>query len=128
MPRLQYMATLSQGVGHTSPLVSKDNVTAFIPTDIAFNQISRDEVIALFANRTLAEKTVRSHVVQHLIDLDLISVGMDTQLTNLAGDQITLFKQHDGRILVISPLGIARIVGQNIQASNGIIHVVDTVL
>lgn len=43
MPRLQYMATLSQGVGMSSPLVSKHNVTAFIPTDKAFIQVRSKE-------------------------------------------------------------------------------------
>lgn len=85
-------------------------------------------MVALFANRTLAEKAVRSHVVDHLIDLDSISPGTDFQLTNLAGDELTLYKHNNGQTLAISPFGIARIVGQNIQAFNGIIHVVDTVL
>jgi uncharacterized surface protein with fasciclin (FAS1) repeats len=100
--------------------------TLFIPTDAAFAEylegagMSQDEA---FAGAEMLQSLLGYHVVTMTEDSEMV-MGMDGQtFTTLAGAplQVTV----DGDIVMV---GDATILRYDIEASNGVIHVIDTVL
>ncbi|MGF1570151.1 MAG: fasciclin domain-containing protein [Nodosilinea sp.] len=98
------------------------SVTVFAPTDEAFEALPEGTVDALMQpeNRQQLTQLLTYHVVEGaVLSSDLASGEVDT----VAGAPVTVMV--DGEAVTINQ---ANLVGPDIEASNGVIHVIDAVL
>ncbi len=106
-----------------SALRGKENLTVLAPTDDAFARLSRGTLQALLApaNRQALAQVLTYHVIpgRRLAD-GLLSEG---RVRSLAGEELS-FALREGRLQV----GAAAFVANDVEASNGIVHAIDSVL
>ncbi|MEO1272774.1 MAG: fasciclin domain-containing protein, partial [Myxococcota bacterium] len=107
--------------GLTDALSAPGSVTLFAPTDEAFEALPEGLVDGLEMQQ-LADVLLYHTVAQELTDQD---VGTTTSIeTQLVGKSIS-FQSTEGGAFINS---IAQLTMTNIEANNGIIHVIDAVL
>ena len=97
--------------------------TVFAPTDAAFEELGDDQVQSLLepANRDQLQSILTYHVVPGKLTASDLSDGQE--LETVAGEMLTV--QIDGDEVAV---GDATVVEPNVEASNGVVHVIDTVL
>ncbi len=136
MPELQNIPATAQAAGKFNTLLaavdkaglgdalSADGpLTVFAPTDEAFDALPDGTVETLLKpeNRQKLVDILKFHVVAgRLYDSDLVQAG---QAPTLLGRSVNVNFSADG----IS-VNDAKVVGRNIDTSNGVIHVIDSVL
>ncbi|MBV2182563.1 fasciclin domain-containing protein [Castellaniella ginsengisoli] len=94
--------------------------TVFAPTDEAFAAIPKADLDALLANKKKLAKVLTYHVVPGAIMAADVKPGM---VKTVEGGELTV-GMADGKVMVND----AQVVKTDIQASNGVIHVIDKVL
>jgi len=99
---------------------ASEELTVFAPTDDAFNAIS-DEVLESF-DATQIIQILEFHLVEGAVASGDIAEQQDTE--SVQGELLLL--QNDGSDVVVN--GSANVTTANIEASNGMIHVIDEVL
>lgn len=106
--------------GLTDALTGPGILTVFAPTDAAFDALGAANIPAETA--ALAD-LLQLHIVSGALDANAIaaSVGLNAEALNGG----TLPVTQDGEALLISGAGL---VVTDVQATNGIVHVIDTVL
>ena len=118
--------TLVQAVtaaGLAGTLDGPGDFTVFAPTDAAFAALPAETVEALLANPTGELKTILLyHVVGDSLSSDQIAT--DDYIPTLEGRPLVV--NRDGNNIV--DISGAHIVMRDIQASNGVIHVIDAVM
>ncbi len=94
--------------------------TVFAPTDAAFAKIPADKLNALLADKAALTKVLTYHVVSGEIVAADVKPG---QVKTVEGQYLTV---------TASPAGVkvndANVIKTDIMASNGVIHVIDTVV
>lgn len=124
-----------QAAGLTDTLSGPGPFTVFAPTNEAFNKLPTDTVPTLLKpeNKDTLTSVLTYHVVPGTYTskdiLKLIKTGKGTaQLKTVQGGLLTFKK--DGKMIVITDAkgGMSHITIPNVKQSNGVIHVVDTVL
>ncbi|TVP64136.1 MAG: fasciclin domain-containing protein [Leptolyngbya sp. LCM1.Bin17] len=112
-----------EAAGLTEVLSNSDaSLTVFAPTDTAFEALPDGTVDALLLpeNQDQLTQLLTYHVVEgEVFSTDLASGDVDT----LAGASITVMV--DGEAVTINH---ANVIAADIEASNGVIHVIDAVL
>ncbi|XP_031617206.1 uncharacterized protein LOC116337053 isoform X2 [Contarinia nasturtii] len=114
--------------GLTELLQNKDpnsgrTYTVFAPTDLAFSNHTQEEINLMVTDKATAHKLVMRHVTPGT----LFSSGMrfyQVRDSLQAGNAITLQKVNNGKIKVNE----SQMVSSNIPATNGVIHVIDSLL
>jgi transforming growth factor-beta-induced protein len=102
-------------------LKSDGPFTVFAPTDEAFAKIPSDQLNAILADKALLTKILTYHVVAgKLLAADVLG---QTSLTSVEGNSIAV-SLSDGNAFVNG----SKIVATDVLATNGVIHVIDTVL
>ncbi|MGA0583034.1 MAG: fasciclin domain-containing protein [Castellaniella sp.] len=94
--------------------------TVFAPTDEAFAAIPKADLDALLANKKELAKVLTYHVVPGAIMAADVKPGM---VKTVEGGELTV-SMADGKVMVND----AQVVKTDIQASNGVIHVINKVL
>ena len=100
--------------------------TLFIPTDEAFNSyldeagMSQEEV---FAGAEMLQAILNFHIVNMMEDGEMVMGMSGESFTTASGEALEV--TVDGEVVMI---GSATIERYDIEASNGVIHVIDTVL
>jgi len=109
--------------------------TVFAPTNEAFNKLPAGTVDALVKPENKAKLTsiLTYHVVSGKLDskalMDLITAGNGTaQLTTVQGGKLYVMMKGKHLILKDENGGMAKITIKDVYQSNGVIHVIDTVL
>ncbi len=100
--------------------------TVFAPTNAAFDKIDSAALAALLADTTALTNVLLTHVVSDsaITALDAYAAnGMS--LTTASGSDVAVSIDAESGMLMI---GDAKVTITEIQASNGIIHVIDTVI
>lgn len=117
------LLTAAEAAGLVSTLKSDGPLTVFAPTDEAFAKLpegtvanllkpeNKDQLAAVLSYHVVAGKVMASDVV-----------GLD-QATSVQGDTIDI--TVDGNNVMVDA---ANVIATDIQASNGIIHVIDSVI
>jgi len=100
-------------------LKGKGPFTVFAPTDEAFAKIPAETLKAVLADKEKLKKILLAHVVVGKSVTAEDVVKMDGKKVN--GFEI---KVADGKVT----LGAAKVLKTDISTSNGVIHVIDTVL
>lgn len=102
-------------------LESEGPFTVFAPTDEAFAQIPADQLAALLADKEALTKVLLNHVVPGKVEA--AQVVELTSAQTASGENVTIVVA-DGGVKVDG----ANVVATDIQASNGVIHVIDQVI
>jgi transforming growth factor-beta-induced protein len=132
-------ATLLAAVTAADPAVLEalsaadgDKLTVFAPTDAAFAAIPADTLKAVLADQKLLTSILLFHVVPgEVMSKDVVGLldaakDAPVSVKTLQGQHIDITKNEAGDILVNGAKLDLKMV--DIEASNGVIHVIDTVI
>jgi len=112
------LVTAVKEAGLVETLKGKGPFTVFAPTDAAFKKLGDDKIQALVKDKELLKKILLAHVVVGKAVYAKDVAGLD-------GKEVNGFKiaTKDG-----VKIGDATVTKADIKATNGVIHVIDTVL
>lgn len=108
-----------QAAGLVETLKSKGPFTVFAPTDAAFAKIPKDQLDALLADKAKLTKVLTYHVVAGKVMAADVKAG---PVKTVEGSNLTI--TTTGGVMVDK----ANVVKTDIAASNGVIHVIDSVV
>ncbi|MBK9219417.1 MAG: fasciclin domain-containing protein [Uliginosibacterium sp.] len=108
-----------QAAGLVDTLKGAGPFTVFAPTDEAFAAIPKDQLDALLKDKAKLTAVLTYHVVAGKVMAKDVKAG---EVKSVQGDTITV--TTDGGV----KLDAARVVKTDIEASNGVIHVLDKVI
>ncbi len=117
-----------KAAGLVATLQGKGPFTVFAPTNAAFGKLPAGTVDALVKpeNKATLAKILTYHVVPGMLEASSLTDGMKLQTAE--GEELTV-KHQNGKIWIIDAKGGSSMVTiSNVSQSNGVIHVVDTVL
>ena len=117
------LARALDAAGLVQTLKGKGPFTVFAPTDEAFAKLPAGTVETLLKpeNKAKLQRILTYHVVSgQVLSPEVVKM---TSAKAVSGDMLTI-ASHDGRVSIDG----ARVVKADIQASNGVIHVIDSVL
>ena len=115
------LAAALQAADLISTLKSEGPYTVFAPTDAAFAKIPKADLDALLKDKGALTKVLTYHVVPgKVMAADVVKL---TQAKTVEGSPIKI-RVVDGKVTVNN----ANVSATDIAASNGVIHVIDTVI
>ena len=124
-----------KAAGLVDTLKSKGPFTVFAPTNDAFNKLPAGTVDTLVKpeNKETLTKILTYHVLAGRYDSQtiarLIRKGHGSaKFTTVSGDTLTAWMKGNDLILRDEKGGTSKVTIANVYQSNGVIHVVDTVL
>jgi uncharacterized surface protein with fasciclin (FAS1) repeats len=110
-----------QAAGLEDTLASEGPYTVFAPTDEAFDKLPEGTVEQLIANPDQLREVLLYHVVPgRVLAADVVKID---SATTAQGTDVDV-KVADGGVMINN----ARVISTDIEASNGVIHVIDTVI
>ena len=99
-------------------------ITLLAPNTAAFDALGQDNVDAILANPAAAKAALRRHILRGRYTFeDLIALDGKT-VDTIGGDQLTVQASNNEEVSV----GGAKIIKNDIESSNGIIHVTGAVI
>ena len=117
-----------KAAGLVDTLQSKGPFTVFAPTNAAFGKLPAGTVDTLVKpeNKATLTKILTYHVVAGKLEAASLTEGK--KLKTVEGEELTV-KLKDGKVWIVDAKGGTSMVTiANVNQSNGVIHVVDTVL
>ena len=124
-----------KAAGLVETLKSKGPFTVFAPTNAAFDKLPAGTVGTLVQpeNKTMLTKILTYHVLKGKLDSKAIAKkikkGRGTaKFTTVSGDTLTARMNGNWLVLTDEKGGTSTVSIANVYQSNGVIHVVDTVL
>jgi len=109
-----------QAAGLVETLSGQGPFTVFAPTDEAFAQIPQETLQAVLADKEKLTAILTYHVVPG--KLMAADVARSTQLQTVQGQSITVSTEGGVRV------DNANVIQTDIEADNGVIHVIDQVI
>ena len=115
------LAVALQAADLISTLKSEGPFTVFAPTDAAFAKIPKADLDALLKDKAALTEVLTYHVVSgKVMAADVVKL---TQANTVEGSPVKI-KVVDGKVMINN----ANVSATDIAASNGVIHVIDTVI
>jgi len=115
------LAAALQAADLISTLKSEGPFTVFAPTDAAFAKIPKADLDALLKDKAALTEVLTYHVVSgKVMAADVVKL---TQANTVEGSPVKI-KVVDGKVMINN----ANVSATDIAASNGVIHVIDTVI
>ena len=114
------LVTAVQAAGLVDTLKGEGPFTVFAPTDEAFAKIPKEQLDSLLQNKEALTAVLTYHVVPGKI-MSAEVANLDTAET-VQGQSITIDTSEGVKV------DEAKVVKADIEASNGVIHVIDTVI
>ena len=111
----------AKAAGMVDALKQQGPLTVFAPTDAAFAKLPKGTVEALLKDKKKLKAILSFHVVAGKVDSK--AAAKAGKAASLLGPKLTFKKARKGL-----KVENARIVGADVSAKNGIIHVIDTVM
>ena len=108
-----------QAAGLVDTLKGPGPFTVFAPTDAAFAKVPKEALDALLKDKAALTKVLTYHVVSGKVMAADVKAG---KVRTVQGQELTL--GTTGGVTVDN----ARVVAADVVASNGVIHVIDTVV
>ena len=108
-----------QAAGLVDTLKGPGPFTIFAPSDEAFAKIPKAQLDALLADKAALTKVLTYHVVPAKVMAADVKEG---KVPTVQGQTLTV--RTSGGVMVNQ----SKVVATDVQASNGVIHVIDTVL
>jgi uncharacterized surface protein with fasciclin (FAS1) repeats len=115
------LLSLAKQAGLVGALSGPTKLTVFAPTDAAFKKVPKATLAKLGTNRALLRRVLLYHVVKGSVPAAKVVVLRSAK--TLAGPSVRI--RVEGKTVRVNQ---ARVVKTDIKATNGIIHVVDSVL
>ena len=117
-----------KAAGLVETLESKGPFTVFAPTNTAFGKLPAGTVDTLVKpeNKATLTKILTYHVVPGKLEASDLTDGK--KLKTVEGEQLTVKRSGDTVMIVDAKGGSSTVTIANVNQSNGVIHVVDTVL
>ncbi|UDF37123.1 UNVERIFIED_ORG: fasciclin domain-containing protein [Shinella sp. XGS7] len=113
------LATALQAAGLVETLKGPGPFTVFAPTDEAFAKVPKDQLDALLKDKAKLTAVLTYHVVPGKVMAKDVKPGM---VRTVQGSDITVSTQGGVKV------NQAQVVKTDIQADNGVIHVIDQVI
>ncbi len=115
------LLTAIEAAGLTDALSGDGPFTVFAPTDEAFSAIPEDQLNALLADTDALTAVLTYHVVSGKVKAaDVVELG---SAETLQGSRVDI-STYNGSVRIDG----ATVVTADIEASNGVIHVIDAVI
>jgi uncharacterized surface protein with fasciclin (FAS1) repeats len=114
------LAAALQAAGLVETLKGKGPFTVFAPTDAAFAKLPAGTVEALLKDKAKLTKILTYHVVPGTVLAKDVTSG---KVKSVEGSSITVKKDASG-VMVDN----AKVTAVDVIATNGVIHVIDTVI
>ncbi len=114
------LATALQAAGLVDTLRGPGPFTVFAPTDEAFAKVPKDQLEALLADKDKLTAVLTYHVVPGKVLAADVRPG---EVATVQGGKLTVATSY-GNVTVNG----AKVTATDIVASNGVIHVIDTVV
>ncbi len=134
-PDFSTLVQAVQAAGLVDTLASPGPFTVFAPTNAAFGKVPQDAVAELIKpeNKAALAGVLTYHVVAGKVKaadlIGLINAGGGTAtVTTVAGGTLTAAIVEGGVVLTDAKGGKSKVVATDVMASNGVIHVIDTVV
>jgi uncharacterized surface protein with fasciclin (FAS1) repeats len=108
-----------QAAGLVDVLKGPGPFTVFAPTDEAFAKIPKATLDGLLKDKAALSKILTYHVVSGKVMASDVKAG---KVKSVQGQEITV--KTDGGVMVDG----SKVVATDVVASNGVIHVIDTVM
>jgi uncharacterized surface protein with fasciclin (FAS1) repeats len=108
-----------QAAGLVDTLKGPGPFTVFAPSDEAFAKIPKEKLDALLKDKAALTKVLTYHVVPGKVMAKDVKAG---KVKTVQGQEITL--ATTGGVMVDN----AKVVATDVAATNGVIHVIDTVI
>ena len=118
--RFSTLSSLLSDAGLTETLMGGE-YTLFAPTDEAFAKVDPDTLAKIAADPALLKQVLLYHVVAG--NMTGTQVTAATQLASAEGQSLNVMKDGD-----TVKIGDATITAVDLKASNGVVHVIDSVL
>jgi uncharacterized surface protein with fasciclin (FAS1) repeats len=115
------LAKALEVAGWIEPLTGAGPFTVFAPTDEAFAKIPTETLNAVLADTEKLASILKYHVVAGKVMA--ADVSKMTSAKTLEGSDVTV-KAEDGKVWINN----AEVTKADIECTNGVIHVIDTVL
>ncbi len=117
-----------KAAGLVETLEGKGPFTVFAPTNAAFGKLPAGTVDTLVKpeNKPTLTKILTYHVVPGKLEASSLTDGR--KLKTVEGEELTVRKSGDKVTIVDAKGGSSIVTIPNVNQSNGVIHVVDTVL
>ncbi len=107
--------------GLIETLQGKGPFTVFAPTDEAFAKLPKGTLEGLLKDKEALKKVLLYHVVSgNVMSTDVVKLS---EATTVEGSKVKI-KVVDGNVM----LNDAKVTTADVKASNGVIHIIDTVL
>merc|ERR1712142_31639 len=124
-PQLSTLLAAVKAAGLVDTLAGEGPFTVFAPTNDAFAKIPSDTLNGLLADKEALTAVLLRHVVPSAaMTAQDVPVG-STDVKTAGGEEITVTR--DKYIKVKSSAGEAGVVAFDVLATNGVVHLVDTV-
>ncbi len=117
-----------KAAGLVETLEGKGPFTVFAPTNAAFGKLPAGTVDTLVKpeNKATLTKILTYHVVAGKLEASSLTDGK--KLKTVEGEELIVKKSGDKVMIVDAKGGSSTVTISNVNQSNGVIHVVDTVL
>lgn len=124
---LSILVAALQAAGLDQTLASDGQFTVFAPTNAAFAKLL--ETLGVTQEELLADKDLLTSVLTYHVVPDAVVKAADipygTDITTVNGKA---FKISDANVITAANGGTANITAADIMATNGVVHVIDSVL
>jgi uncharacterized surface protein with fasciclin (FAS1) repeats len=117
------LVTAVKAAGLAETLQGRGPFTVFAPTDAAFAKLPKGTVESLLANKEALASVLTYHVVPGRITAAEIVKRNGARPETVNGEQLDVVVR-DGKVFVNG----AQVITADVDATNGVIHVIDTVL
>ena len=118
------LATALQAAGLVDTLKGPGPFTVFAPTDEAFAKVPKDQLDALLKDKARLTAVLTYHVVPgKVMAADVVKLKDGTKVKTVEGREVTVGNKA-GKVMVDA----ANVTATDVDASNGVIHVIDTVI
>ena len=114
------LVTAIKKAGLVETLKGKGPFTVFAPTDAAFAKIPKAQLDALLADKAMLTRVLTYHVVAGKVMAADVKAG---SVKSVEGENLTITTDNGG-----VQVDKANVVKTDIIASNGVIHVIDSVM
>ena len=121
-PNFSTLLAAVQAAGLVETLSGPGPFTVFAPTNAAFAKIPKADLDKLLADKAALTKVLTYHVVAGRVPSSQVVTLKEAK--TVQGQSVTI-EVKDGKVILN---GNSTVTVVDIQASNGIIHVIDTVL
>merc|ERR1712242_92279 len=126
-PALSTLLAAVKAADLAGTLSGEGDFTVFAPTNDAFAKLPEGTIPFLLKpenKQALADILLR-HVLPNRIEAGQIPAG-STNVKTVGGEDITVTNANGG-VSIKSSAGVANVIATDIQTSNGVVHLVDTV-